>query len=137
MTWGDDVYAAYLARQRATTPEDMRETAAPKVDRYRSKSERAYAQRLDALRHDGLVLRWDYEPLKLRLAATCYYSPDFLVIFAANPDNIELHEVKGFWRDDARVKIKVAAAQFPYFQFRAVRYTRGAWVYENFRKVTS
>ena len=33
-----------------------------------------------------------------------YYNPDYLVIY---PGHFEIHEVKGFWRDDARVKIKV------------------------------
>ena len=32
---------------------------------------------------------------------------------------LELHECKGFWRDDARVKIKVAASLYP-FKFIAV-----------------
>lgn len=27
---------------------------------------------------------------------------------------MELHEVKGFWTDDARVKTKVAADQYPF-----------------------
>ena len=33
---------------------------------------------------------------------------------------MELHEVKGHWQDDARVKIKVAAEQYP-FRFVAVK----------------
>ena len=33
---------------------------------------------------------------------------------------IELHEVKGFWMDDARVKIKVAAEMYP-FKFVAIK----------------
>jgi len=31
-----------------------------------------------------------------------------------------MHEVKGFWQDDARVKIKVAADMYP-FRFIAVK----------------
>jgi hypothetical protein len=34
--------------------------------------------------------------------------------------SIELHEVKGFFEDDAKVKVKVAASMFP-FVFRLVR----------------
>lgn len=33
---------------------------------------------------------------------------------------MECHEVKGFWTDDAKVKIKVAAEQYP-FRFIAFK----------------
>jgi hypothetical protein len=39
---------------------------------------------------------------------------------------VEMHEVKGFWRDDALVKIKVAAAMHPY-RFIAVQWKSGTW----------
>jgi hypothetical protein len=45
---------------------------------------------------------------------------------------MELIEVKGFWRDDARVKIKVAREMFPWFVWTAVKVYRGGWKYENF-----
>lgn len=48
---------------------------------------------------------------------------------------LELHEVKGFWSDDARVKIKVAADRFPFrfraFKARAKRHG-GGWAVEEF-----
>jgi hypothetical protein len=45
---------------------------------------------------------------------------------------LEVVEVKGFWRDDARVKVKVAAAIYP-FKFVAVTRTRGgSWRPEEF-----
>jgi hypothetical protein len=48
---------------------------------------------------------------------------------------LELHEVKGFWQDDARVKIKIAADLYP-MRFIAVRAKLkkegGGWVVENF-----
>jgi hypothetical protein len=48
---------------------------------------------------------------------------------------IELHEVKGFWTDDARVKIKVAASIYP-FKFMAVKprpqKVGGGWEVEEF-----
>lgn len=47
--------------------------------------------------------------------------------------SLELHEVKGHWEDDARVKIKVAARMHPWFRFRAVKAARGGrWEYEDF-----
>jgi hypothetical protein len=33
---------------------------------------------------------------------------------------MEMHEVKGFWQDDARAKIKIAADIFP-FRFIAIK----------------
>ena len=48
---------------------------------------------------------------------------------------LELHEVKGFWRDDAKVKIKAAAQQYP-FVFRAyskrAKKDGGGWKVEEF-----
>lgn len=48
---------------------------------------------------------------------------------------MEAHEVKGFWTDDARVKIKVAASLFP-FKFVAVKVQSqkngGGWAIEEF-----
>ena len=48
---------------------------------------------------------------------------------------IECHEVKGFWTDDARVKVKVAADQYP-FRFIAIKALPkkqgGGWAAESF-----
>lgn len=92
-----------------------------------NKTERAYADYLQLLFLAKKILRWDFEPEKLRLANATYYTPDFRVISASG--HIEFHEVKGFWRDDARVKIKVAAQQHPY-TFIAVKKTSKGWEYE-------
>lgn len=80
--------------------------------------ERAYADELTLRQAAGLIREWRFEPLKLRLAPATYYSPDFLVILS--DDTVEIHEVKGRWEDDARVKIKVAATLNPWFRFVAV-----------------
>lgn len=82
-----------------------------------------YSRELDLRRAAGEVTWWSYEPVKLRLARRTFYTPDFLV--RHKDGSLELVEVKGFWRDDARVKLKVAAEQYPMFRFRAVR-MRGA-----------
>lgn len=89
-----------------------------------NKTEAAYAAILEARRLAGEIHRWDFEPVKLRLADRTYYTPDFRVILANM--EVEYHEVKGFWRDDARVKLKVAAEQHPY-RFVAVRLVHGQW----------
>lgn len=87
-----------------------------------NKTEEAYAAHLDAQRSLGLVLWFRFEGLKLRLADSTFYDTDFVVL-AAN-GQLEIHEVKGFMTDDANVKLKVAASQYP-FVFRLVRKAKG------------
>lgn len=83
-----------------------------------NKTEAAYAAHLELLRRAGEVLWFKFEGLKLRLADNTFYSPDFAVMLANG--QIECHEVKGHWLDDARAKIKVAADLYP-FRFIAVK----------------
>jgi hypothetical protein len=88
-----------------------------------NKTEQLYAAHLDALRTLGQVLWFRFEGLKLRLADSTFYDTDFTVMVASG--QIEIHEVKGFMTDDANVKLKVAASQYP-FVFRLVRKAKGS-----------
>lgn len=81
-------------------------------------TEAEYDTLLDGRQHHGEVAWYKFEGLKLRLADNTFYTPDFFVMLADG--RLECHEVKGFWQDDARAKIKIAAAMFP-FEFVAVR----------------
>lgn len=98
-----------------------------------NKTEAAYAQHLESLKHAGKVLWYRFEGLKFRLADNTTYTPDFAVM--ADSCELELHEVKGYWQDDARVKVKVAADQYP-FRFIAIRAlpkrAGGGWETEEF-----
>lgn len=99
-----------------------------------NKTEEAYSRLLDTLVACQDVLWWKFEGVKLRLADNTFYSPDFAVLRASG--HLELHEVKGgFWTDDARVKIKVAADLYP-MQFIAVqalpKSKGGGWKVERF-----
>lgn len=98
-----------------------------------NKAEASYAGHLETLQLTGSVLWWRFEGLKLRLADNTFYTPDFAVM--TNSGLIEFHEVKGFWQDDARVKIKVAADAYP-FVFKAVtvipKAKGGGWATEEF-----
>lgn len=94
-----------------------------------NKTEYAYGCLLKQRQMAGEIERFAFEAIKLRLAKRTFYTPDFMVICN---DCIELHEVKGFWEDDARVKIKVAAESFPEFKFVAVQFKKKQWVYEEF-----
>ncbi len=75
---------------------------------------------------------WDeFEAIKLRLAAKTHYTPDFAVLLADG--SFELHEVKGFWREDARIKIKIAAEKFPFAFVAVTRRRKSApWKFERF-----
>ncbi|KRG38840.1 hypothetical protein ARC78_15265 [Stenotrophomonas pictorum JCM 9942] len=98
-----------------------------------NRTEAAYADRLRALEHAGEIQWHRFEGIKLRLADSTFYTPDFAVMAADGV--MEMHEVKGFWQDDARAKIKIAAAQYP-FRFIAVRVKAkkegGGWDVEEF-----
>lgn len=87
-------------------------------------TEAAYARYLEDLKANGEVSGYWFEPMKLKLADKTTYSPDFMVML---PDgSLELHEVKGFMRDDANVKLKVAADKYP-FTFKLVRLIKRVW----------
>ena len=95
--------------------------------------ETEYANWLKAGQQLGQIDWFAYEAIKLRLADNTFYTPDFFVMAADG--SLECHEIKGFWEDDARVKIKVAATLFP-FKFVAVSKAKkadgGGWVIEEF-----
>lgn len=94
-----------------------------------NKTEAAYAKYLSALKEDGEVLWYEFEPMNLKLADKCFYRVDFMVMVQSG--QLECHEVKGFWTDDALVKIKTAAAKFP-FRFISVRFVKGKWEVREF-----
>ena len=94
-----------------------------------NKTEVAYAKYLETQKQFGEVLWYEFEPMNLRLADKCFYSVDFLVMLKNG--QLECHEVKGYWTDDALVKIKTAAEKFP-FRFISVKLTKGQWEIREF-----
>jgi hypothetical protein len=98
-----------------------------------NKTEAEYDAYLADLQQRGVIVWRRFEGIKLRLADNTFYTPDFGVMLSSGL--MELHEVKGHWTDDARVKIKVAAALYPY-QFVAVQKRPakdgGGWTEERF-----
>jgi hypothetical protein len=103
----------------------------PTPDDGMNKTERAYSRRLDDLQRDGRIRRWWREPAALILAGKTRYKPDFLV--ELSDGRLLFVEVKGFMREDAAIKIKIAAATLPCFAFYLVYRERQSWVY---RQVT-
>lgn len=98
-----------------------------------NRSEARYALHLTRMKNAGHILWYRFEGLKLRLADNTFYTPDFAVLAADGV--MECHEIKGFWQDDARVKIKVAADLYP-FRFKAFKEEAqkrgGGYVVEDF-----
>lgn len=75
-----------------------------------------------------------YEEVRLRLARRAWYTPDFLEVGQGKPI---FWEVKGFWREAARVRIKVAASKFRDCRFIAVGKRKkkdgGGWWFEELK----
>lgn len=140
MRWTDEQLADYERRKGARV-----DTSAPPFlppaneagafargklkPREMNKTEAAYDAHLRARQLAGDIVWYAFEAVKLRLADNTYYTPDFFVL--CRDFVLEVHETKGFWRDDARVKIKVAAAQFP-FRFFGITKERDGWLREEF-----
>lgn len=92
----------------------------------KNKTEAAYElEVLEPQLHAGEILWYRFEAIKLRLADNTFLTVDFPIITATG--ELEFREVKGRWTDDARAKIKVAAAQFPWRFYAIHRVRRHGW----------
>jgi hypothetical protein len=90
-----------------------------------NKTERAFFEYLSADKQHDFV--W-VQAFTLKLADDTRYTPDFVTLTSGK---LIAWEVKGFFRDDAKVKIKVAARMFSVFQFKLVRKGKGGWDFED------
>jgi len=97
-----------------------------------NKLEQRYAQEVLTPRLLAGELAWfEYEPLRLAIAPNTTYTPDFCALRVDG--GFECHEVKQMWvgkdgservgyKEDARVKVKLAAQAFPFFEFIVAAY---------------
>jgi len=97
-----------------------------------NKTESKFSQYLDQLKAMGEIREWRFEPFKFVLSHSIKgkrrattYTPDFLTVSKV----ITIYEVKGFMRDDAAVKIKVAAEMFPWFDWVLAYLLKGEWLF--------
>lgn len=150
MRWSKEQLAEHLARRGVPSGMTHVDTSAPPfavppdkpgggrlaLGRLKTgemnKTEARYGGHLESIK--GTVVAWyKFEAVKLRLADNTFYTPDFAVMLLDG--TMEMHEVKGFWEDDARVKIKVAASLYP-FRFKALKPVSakkgGGWEVEEF-----
>lgn len=143
MNWtAEDVAAAQARAKRPPASSSLNQTGAA---RFRAlgrlpkgkmnKTEAAYAQRLESLKHSGAVIDWKFHPMRVRLAENTYYEVDFLVMHADM--TLAIHEVKGgFTTDKGQLKIKLCAEVLPFFRmFKARKLPAkqgGIWAIEEF-----
>lgn len=92
-------------------------------------TEARYDAHLTSLRLSGEVLWHRFEAIKLQLAPKTSLTVDFAVLPASGV--LELHDVKGslaIYADDAKAKMKIAAAMFPFvFKIVVPLPRRGGW----------
>jgi hypothetical protein len=93
-----------------------------------NKTEAAYAAHLDWLTREGFVRSYLFGSVKLRLARKTWYTPDFFVVYRGH---YEFVEVKGFLRDDAAAKFKIAREMYPFAMWRMVKREGGRFVEMN------
>lgn len=68
--------------------------------------------------------------LTFKLGSDCRFTPDFIEIIAGK---LVAWETKGFFRDDAKVKLKVAARMYPWVSFRLVTRKNKEWKIEEIK----
>ena len=124
MTWTEADYQRHLERRNqrnaaktATKADPQKRLQAlgrlPKGTM--NKSETAFSQYLEMLKHTGDVLWYKFEGIKLMIAPNTSITVDFAVLPASGV--LEMIDVKGskaIFTDDARAKMKVAAAMYPF-----------------------
>ena len=89
---------------------------------YRSKWEANYARVLEFQRKQGLITSWLHEPetfwFEKIKRGTRSYLPDFKVTY---PDgHIEYHEVKGWYDDRSKTKVRRMAKYYPEVKLRMI-----------------
>lgn len=100
-------------------------------DPYKNALERDWAGVLEALRRDGQLVAWHYEAFKLHLGGGAWFCPDFMLVW--KDGEVSVDECKGFMREAAHVRLRVAAALFP-FRIRLVRRGKGrSWNIEEIK----
>ena len=136
-------WTAFVERgELVATPANGHKAAGRLKAGERNKTEAAYEQHLELRKQVGEVLWYAFEGITFKLAPDTRYTPDFAVLLASGI--LECHETKGtttlvrksgqrvraaYFQDDAKVKMKVAAAMFP-IVFKVVYKVDGNWMEE-------
>ncbi len=86
-----------------------------------NKTERAFYNLLMVSNHQCVYV----QALTLKLADDCRLTVDF--VHLTQDGKLIFTDVKGFQREDALIKMKVAARMFPMFHFQIVKRIKGNW----------
>jgi hypothetical protein len=134
--WDTATYNAFLARSSTAKPIPdnngivMTLLSVSTDEQKLNKTERAYLAHLRSIGYDWIGIQC----ITLKLGDDCRYTPDLWTIESQDSNmpmargRLVAREVKGFMRDDALVKIKVAARMFPFVVFVLVRRQKsGGW----------
>lgn len=139
---------AAAARKAGAPPFARARTKTRRVPGAMNKTEKRYADFLEAARLRGEIVAWDFEAVTFVLVHKrgtvqgVRYTPDFRVITAEG--YIDFHEVKGgggLFTKDSRIKVKLAAEKNPWHHFyvvkpRAVK-DGGGWLVEEYADPTN
>lgn len=90
-----------------------------------NKTERAYLAYLRAIHPDAWI---GVQNITLKLAFDCRLTPDFVIVY--EDGSIEMVDVKGFQREDALIKMKIAARLFPWATFTIASRSDVGWSYK-------
>lgn len=122
MSWTEEQYKQHLERRNKPVEAKPKQTATSKMQALgrlpkgkMNRTESAYAQHLDMEKLANKILWYKFEGIKLMLAANTSITVDFAVLPANGV--LEMIDVKGskaIFTDDARAKMKVAAAMYPF-----------------------
>jgi hypothetical protein len=101
--------------------------------------EASFADELVVWKHKGLIDDWRHHPIKVSLAAGCWYTPDFSALHTAT-GHYALYEVKGSWKQkggrDSRTRLKIAASLYPQWMWYGVTRPNDDWAIETISHVT-
>lgn len=90
-----------------------------------NKTERAYLAVLRSLGHQNVRV----QAITLKLADDCRLTVDFT--YLTKEGEMVFVDVKGWQREDAFIKMKVAARQFPEFRFQIVKKSGVGWAVDD------
>jgi hypothetical protein len=120
--WSRAQYQAYLERKGVAAPTTRKKPVAGRTAPRKGKN-KTEAEFEMWFKHQHPSLTILYEPLKLRIDATCVYTPDFFC-----PELLTFFEVKGpYVHEDSVIKFKAARAIHGWAKFSMWQKRLGGW----------
>ena len=117
--YGSHPQGKTLCEVSADEPKMLRQSSKPKLN----KTEADYGRRLRMAHPEAWVTE---QAVTFRIGNGVRYTPDFTV-FHPFGGGVDCHEVKGYMRDDAAVKLKVAASEYPFVKWTLAWKSNHQW----------